>query len=278
MAEQQTSVSRDLTAARSAETERRVGAVTAPARPARARMLDAVRSLVREGIILRGPGAGLRLGTQGISLGYFLGTVDRVEQEALLARLKGGDVFYDIGANVGVYTVLGARRVGPAGKVVAFEPFPASAEAMRQNCIRNDLSNVTLVQAAVAERSGEIEFQIGSTSVVNRIGDAASSPTGETLTVPMVAIDDYVQQSGAPLPNVVVVDVEQAEVRVLEGMRGTIERARPTLFIEVHWLGTDFTDFVKEKIVPLGYRATTLAGEPLPTDLVRYHAILTPEV
>jgi hypothetical protein len=74
-----------------------------------------------------------------------------------------------------------------------------------------------------------------------------------------------------------MVDVEQAEVRVLEGMRGTIERARPVLFVEVHWLGIDFTGFVKEKILPLGYRAATLGGKPLPDGLVRYHAVLTPE-
>jgi FkbM family methyltransferase len=256
---------------------RRTETAPAPSRPVRALVLDAIRHLVKEAVILRGPGAGLRLGTQGVSLGYFLGRVDRAEQEALAGRLKAGDVFYDIGANVGVYTVLGCRRVGPSGHVVAFEPFPSSAEATHLNCARNGLTNVTIVQAAVAERSGEILLHIGGASVVNRIDNRAGGPVGETLSVPMVSIDDFVRQRGARLPDVVMIDVEQAEVRVLEGMRETIEKARPILFIEVHWLGTDFTGFVKEKILSLGYRAATLAGKPLPDNLVRYHAILTPE-
>jgi len=265
MSEPQTAVSQHLPAS------------TRRTQSLRARMIDTVRSLVREGVVLRGPGAGLRFGTEGISLGYFLGTVDRTEQDALAARLKPGDVFYDVGANVGVYTALGARLVGPAGTVVAFEPFAASSDATRRNCARNGLTNVTVVQAAVAEQSGEVALRVGDASVINRIAGAESVGEGEALIVPMVSIDEYIRQSGAPLPSVVMVDVEQAELRVLEGMLETIKRARPVLFVEVHWLGTDFTKFIRERILPLGYRAATLAGDALPDDIVRYHALLTPE-
>jgi hypothetical protein len=71
------------------------------------------------------------------------------------------------------------------------------------------------------------------------------------------------------------IDVEVAEIEVLRGARDTIRVHLPAIVVEVHWLGDAFLDYLAEELEPLGYRALTLAGQPLPRGFSRYHAVLT---
>src|SRR5882757_11121436 len=77
------------------------------------------------------------------------GTLEPPVQEALRRLLAPGDVFYDIGANVGFFTILGARLVGPQGHVVAFEPVPACARAVGRNIELNGFAHAEIREAAV---------------------------------------------------------------------------------------------------------------------------------
>jgi Methyltransferase FkbM domain len=73
------------------------------------------------------------------------------------------------------------------------------------------------------------------------------------------------------------IDAEGAELDVLRGAYDTISSHRPTILIEVHWLGRPFVDYVNETLAPMGYTARTLDGGELPTDAARFHAVLRPE-
>ena len=227
------------------------------------------RLAAREGTIQRGEGKGLRFNATGGYAGYLLGTSEPEEQELLRRLLRSDDVFYDIGANIGFYSTLAGRMVGCRGKVFAFEPFPASARASRQNAKRNGFSHVTVVEAAVAGKNAVTELTTGDSSAAHKLEEG-----GNGVKVSVISIDSWRVETKAPPPDVVMIDVEGAEIEVLKGMRNTIVEALPALMIEVHWLGTAFTDYVEDQLAPLGYQVTTYTGDGIPQGITRYHALI----
>jgi hypothetical protein len=79
---------------------------------------------------------------------------------AMRALLRPGDVMIDAGANIGLFTVLAAARVGPHGRVIACEPSPATMELLRDNVLRNGFDWVDLREVALAEQPGRLELQV----------------------------------------------------------------------------------------------------------------------
>ena len=87
-----------------------------------------------------------------------VGSYENREIRFLLARLKAGDCFVDVGAHVGYFTLPAARRVGPSGRVVAFEPTSGSAKLLRENVHLNDFGWVDIVEAAASSTVGIAAF------------------------------------------------------------------------------------------------------------------------
>jgi hypothetical protein len=108
---------------------------------------------------------------------------------------------------------------------------------------------------------------------------AADSPGVEVpvMEVEMTTLDSFVSERTVR-PNVILIDVEGAEVRVLEGGRETIRSARPTLLVEVHWLQDSVRGFYERELVPLGYTALDLNWEPyrFQGEPRRDHVVLIP--
>lgn len=232
----------------------------------------------REGIIRHGPAAGLRF-LAGVSIaGYRLGTTEPDFQAAFAERIRPGDVVYDLGANVGFYTVLAARLVGPAGRVVAFEPFAESAARARANAARNGFGHVEVVEAAVSDAPGTAFLTLSTSPVTHHLDGAGAyqrPPGAPGVEVAVTSIDAFVA-SGGPPPDVVKVDVEGAEVAALHGMAATLRDHRPTLLVEVHDAVSDFPAALDALVVPLGYRVRVLGGGPVPAGGARGHVLLDP--
>jgi hypothetical protein len=115
----------------------------------------------REGVIRHGIGAGLRFDATDGQPGYLLGTSQPAEQAKLAEVLTPGGVFYDVGANIGFFSTLGARLVGPGGHVFAFESFPRCAERARHNTAMNGFDNVSVVEAAVGALDRDVFLELG---------------------------------------------------------------------------------------------------------------------
>lgn len=233
------------------------------------------RFAAADGVIRHGVGAGLRFNATGSAVGYLLGTSEIEEQELLARLLKPGDTFYDIGANVGFYSTISARLVGPNGHVYAFEPYGPSAEMAKRNAHLNNFSNVTVIQAAVGSEEGDVHLDThtGQLSTHYRI---ARDNSRSTLEVPVTSIDLYAKRHKLHGPNVVMIDVEGGEIDVLRGMLTTLRSYRPIVMCEVHWTGDAFKRLVVGHLAELGYVASTYEGSPLPTMTSRYHALLQP--
>jgi FkbM family methyltransferase len=220
-------------------------------------------------VIAHGAGRGLRFEATGGYPGYLLGTSEPEEQAFLEEHLGPGDVFYDIGANIGFFSTVGGRLVLPGGSVFAFEPFPESAARARENAARNGFGHVIVVEAAVGGEMGRTTLAFGESSATHRLS------TGPGIEVDVISVDLWRKQTGARPPTLVLIDAEGAELDVLAGMKATIEEAKPIILCEVHWLGAAFDDYVGEALIPLGYRLSALDGD-LPVGRARWHAVLDP--
>ena len=154
------------------------------------------------------------------------------EYEALRKVVHPGATVLDVGANVGAYTLLFALWTGPAGRVIAFEPAPASAAALRRQLQLNGLaSRVEVVQSAVAGAVGTASFASDGSSGANAL--ATNAATGHLITVETTSLDAFCA-SRSVHPDVIKIDVEGAELDVLRGARRTLEAPAIEVFVEFH--------------------------------------------
>ena len=150
-----------------------------------------------------------------------------------MEAIKPGDIVWDVGANIGMYTELFCQMVGENGSVVAFEPLPASCEQIRAripNCSWLRIENIAL---ADEDRPGQLVMH--ENSYENHI-QSDGSDSGDSVPVQICRGDSIVERLGG-VPNVVKVDVEGFEEEVLQGMQKMLEApALRSLLIEVHFL------------------------------------------
>jgi FkbM family methyltransferase len=139
--------------------------------------------------------------------------------------LDRGAVAFDLGAHQAVVALVLADAVGSRGRVVAVEPERHNVRVAQRNIALNHASNVTVVQAAVAERAGTVRFE---EAFGGRIVDGGRG----AVEVPSLTVDELAAQHGQP--DVVFVDVEGAEAAVLAGARETLARGQAAWFVEVH--------------------------------------------
>jgi FkbM family methyltransferase len=202
----------------------------------------AIRALVARGSsklteseveIRFGAGAGLRMKSGRSNPGYALGTTEPDVQEFIAEALSPGQVFYDIGANVGFFTLIGARNVGPEGRVYAFEPVGEVAAALRHNVEINSLNHVEVLEMAISAESGVATLALGSSTQDGRLVSGAEGQAG-VIEVQVGSLDSLVDEGRVRPADFVKIDAEGAEFDVLRGMRRLLVEHTPTVVCEVH--------------------------------------------
>jgi len=188
----------------------------------------------RDVTLRQGEGAGLKFNAGYANPDFALGTYELPLQQALAQYLKAGDTFYDIGANIGFFTVIGAKLVGSSGRVYAFEPGADNATLVQRNIKLNHFSQVTVLEKAVSSAMGKGELLLAEYSGGHTLSTAGTPPDLKgAITVDLVTIDELLAQQIITPPDVVKIDVEGAELDVLRGMTQTIQQYKPTIIYEV---------------------------------------------
>ncbi len=180
-------------------------------------------------------------------------------QRVISDHLPEGGVFMDIGANVGFFTLLAARRVGKGGQVHAFEPEPRTYAALRRNIALNRLTNVTAWQLALSDTAGTATLfpHAGGNS-----GAASLRPlenSGPPVAVELDTYDRLAAERGLPVPSLIKIDVEGAETKVIRGMTQLLsQETKPPIDpgALVPWMAYSPPDRVSAA-APIGLR-----GEP----------------
>lgn len=170
---------------------------------------------------------------------YFLGTITgQMEDERPVVRflerlLRPGDVFFDVGANLGFYSLYVGPLCGKSGAVHAFEANPVLIPHLRRSIALNEsTSNIILNDVAVGRRSNEVLRLYDP----GRIGNSSFHAHGwlnreKWVSVPVVALDDYASEHAVRRIDAVKIDIEGAELEALQGMERLFEYAPPNVIV-----------------------------------------------
>lgn len=174
----------------------------------------------------------------------------QVSLDFVRTHLPPGGVFVDCGANVGQYTLVGAEAVGPAGRVVAVEATANPMRRLRANAEFSGLSDrITFAECAVGDRDGELRFAVNAADTALSRADA----TGDVV-VPMKALTTIVSEAGLDRIDVLKIDVEGMEDRVLSAFFDTAPEALwPRSICMEDELASDWQGDVRPRLAALGY-------------------------
>jgi len=173
--------------------------------------------------------------------------------------LRPGMTFFDIGANLGYYTLLASKIVGSGGEVHAFEPAPVQFRHLSLNVRINRSKNVRLNNLALAERSGDRELFL-SDGWNQGVHSFAKIPgSAHSRLVQCISLDEYVDGTGVAQIDVMKMDVEGAELLVLSGGKRTLAGLHPRVIIfeacDQHARAQGYTTSeVKQLLTESGYR------------------------
>ena len=154
------------------------------------------------------------------------------ETELCKREIKPGMHVLDVGANIGYFTLLFARLVGPTGHVYAFEPEPRNFELLQRNITRNGYSNVTAVPKAVSRTSGSQRLYKSP----DNLGDhrlAHGTAGRDSIDVSVVALDELLP--GDARVDFIKLDIQGAECAAVQGARQLIARSAPLCLITEFW-------------------------------------------
>jgi FkbM family methyltransferase len=217
--------------------------------------------------VLRGPLRGTRLALGSIpgpskGASVYAGFTEPFQSRLMVEKIAPQSVFFDIGANIGFYTILASRLTGPGGTVCAFEPVMRNLAFLHRHIKAAGCENVTIISAACSNQPGIARFDFGENPAVGHLspsGDRdAASIFRNGAFVPTITIDTFVTSTGLR-PDSMKIDVEGAEYEVLQGARCTITELRPILFLSIH--SDRLRQQCLEYLAALGYTSTPIEGE-----------------
>lgn len=194
---------------------------------------------------------------------YVMGSPELYHLAYFASRVSERSVVFDVGAYIGVYT-LKAARIARAGQVHAFEPDPRSAHRLSEAITSSGIRNVHLHTCAVGDRAGEMQMRLPDYPPMSSLQPAAGPPTesgdaeAEMITVPVCTLDEHCRATGVQQVDLLKIDVEGAEMLVLQGASALITACRPEMLIELHPAQSRSFGHPVEKVVDhlhaLGYR------------------------
>lgn len=162
------------------------------------------------------------------------GGFEAEELDALLPRVDRDAVVWDVGANIGIYSVLLAAAARD-GRVEAFEPVPASHQRLVDNIAGNGIDNVTTHFVALSDAVGTARMAIHPDAHgCDQIGGVEVGDDVEAIDVPTMTGDGFLESTGGTDPDAVKVDIEGHEPQFLAGAWGMFERRQPLLMMEVN--------------------------------------------
>lgn len=205
--------------------------------------------------VIQGPLRGRRWLAGSSNHGCWLGSYEFDKQRQIAAAVQPGMVCFDIGANVGFYTLLFSKLAGPRGAVVAFEPVARNCTFLHRHIQLNACTNVLVRELAVTDFDGAAGFELTQCPSQGHLAAQGR------LAVTCARVDSLVLSKEMPIPDIIKIDVEGAEKSVLDGARQVIARHKPAIFLATH--GEQQRHECCSILLELGYTLSTISGVPI---------------
>jgi FkbM family methyltransferase len=207
--------------------------------------------------IIQGPLKGKTWIVGSSNHGLWLGSYESRKQEAFSLMVRRGATVYDLGANVGFYSLLASVLVGPGGRVFSFEPVPRNLQLLRTHLALNRITNCSVLEAAVGRCEGTAGFNAEMGPSMGYMTENSDA----TFQVRTVTLDGLVLSGTLPPPNVIKCDIEGAEYDALVGAATILARFAPMIFLATH--GPEVHQRCCKFLLNLGYQLQSLENMPL---------------
>lgn len=171
--------------------------------------------------------------------------------DQFVKTLKKGDIVFDIGANIGIYSVLAGKIVGERGLVYSFEPANNAYEILNSNIDLNLLRNIKAYKLGVSESSGQVTFNKCEDDAYNSIGNKPMKEIKEVVTIQTTSIDEFVKNNNIKRIDVIKVDTEGAEYLIFKGGMQTLKAFKPKLFFEYNPYAINGFDNDRKELIDL---------------------------
>lgn len=209
--------------------------------------------------IKKGPLKGYKwIVTTGSS--FIRGVYEMQKTEGILKSIKPGMNVLDVGAHVGYYSLIMAKKVGSEGSVCSFEPRDLNRSFLEKHIRINKITNIKVFSECVGDREGATKFESRTGTGTGHISDSGN------LNVRMTTIDSAIANGRVNTPDYIKIDVEGAEMMVLLGGAKTIESRKPILLLATHSdkLEKKCRDFLE----PMGYNFQDLEQDKGDTEFL----------
>ncbi len=196
---------------------------------------------------------------------------ERAELQFILRLLQPGMTFFDVGANIGLFSLAAGKKLwGQPSAIYAFEPCPSTFAILKKNLLKNELDKVRAIRVAVSEQTGEANLYVNAAlkDALNSLEDPSHSDAEVVRRelVQTITLDDFVVREHIARVDVMKVDVEGAELLVFRGGRKLLERPdAPLILYEGYsWCTAGFHYHPVElmwQLEEFGYQVFVLDGE-----------------
>jgi len=197
-------------------------------------------------------GSWFLVGTSAVDIALLYGGFERAEVSFVEKYLRPGMTVLDIGAHHGLYTLLASKRVGGAGRVVAFEPSPRERAQLSRNLKINFCSNVRVEAWALGKERSQAELFLvnGGEDGCNSLRAPIAAGGASPMSVAVARLDDWMEENGIAQVDFIKLDVEGGERDVLRGAGKLLGcRPRPVIFAEVQDLRTGPWGYAAKEII-----------------------------
>jgi FkbM family methyltransferase len=179
-----------------------------------------------------------------------------------------GETVVDVGAHIGLYSLIAAKRVGPSGKVIAIEPDPENFKILKKNILLNQLGNIEPLECAVYSAREKLklflpELDQGRT-IFNTVMQDRAGTSSNFLEVEANTVDNILGSIHTPEVSWIKIDVEGAELEVLKGAVNTLSSSKNiTLVIEIHGIEIyrEMIDYLKTHKLRIIYEKSNEKGD-----------------
>lgn len=185
------------------------------------------------------------------------GNHEPLTTQIISKELDKGMNCLDIGSNIGYYALLESKKIGQLGKVWAIEPSPENFSTLIDNIKLQNNENIKAFNFAIGDKNGEIEFIISKKSNWSKIKEEKDhiEPGDKIIKVPLKTLDSFSEESNFEKIDLLRMDVEGYENKIIEGATQFLRKFKPKIMIEIHKkiMGINETKKMLEKLKEINY-------------------------
>jgi FkbM family methyltransferase len=192
---------------------------------------------------------------------YFLNEYEEREIRFVEQYLKQGDVFIDVGAHIGLFSLVASGKVGQEGRVYSFEPTKKNLSSLQNHIHTNQIGNIIAEPLAVSDKEQELNLFLDENKMNSGSATSYTDSFTKKETVLSTSLDHYFANKKTPPVKLIKIDIEGGEYLALLGMKNILKKDKPALLIEINHQPHYGHDNLEAFLSGLGYKKYFIAED-----------------